>query len=251
MKVVITPIYEPYRTLIESLPTHGFTAQHIFCQHRNLVAVWQMGEYKTVVKRYKRPTWANCFIYTFFRKNKAQRAYENAQLLLSHGFESPEPIAYIVIKRYGLVHTCYFISAYLPWATLQQADAALADETDRLALWKSYMEFARDMHSHRLFLRDNNSSNILVDSSGNRFRFALVDINRLQSNVRPQWPQLVTFFYQLGLPLERLLRILPYYRSMSEERKKRFVYYYAAFDKWRKKKHRIKQMLRQWFVKGK
>ena len=41
-----------------------------------------------LIKKYKRPALINCLIYTWFRKSKAQRAFEYAELFLQRGIES-------------------------------------------------------------------------------------------------------------------------------------------------------------------
>ena len=243
MEIVINPQFEAYRNIIESFTRQDVTFRKTFRQHRNLVGVCQMGPYEVVVKRYKRPTLANCVIYTWFRKNKAQRAYENALCLLDKGITTPTPVAYMVLKRLGFVHTCYFISLYLPWPPLSEADAATNGEAND-ALWREYMGFARQMHEKGLLLRDNNQDNTLVSTS-DTIRFALVDINRLQHSVHPRWPHIVTFFYQLGLPWERLSALLPYYRPMSTLRLQRFAHDYRLMSRWRRWKHEVKHWLKR------
>lgn len=47
------------------------------------------------VKRYRVPIFINRIAYTFFRKSKACRAYNNAFEVIKRGFETPESIAYI------------------------------------------------------------------------------------------------------------------------------------------------------------
>ncbi|MBQ8050624.1 MAG: hypothetical protein IJ197_03495 [Bacteroidaceae bacterium] len=247
MKIVINPKYEALRADIERMPAEGVRPTHTFCNHRNLVAVCPLGDLRVVVKRYKRPTLANCVIYTLFRKNKAQRAYENARRLLSEDIPTPEPIAYIVERRYGFVHTCWFVSEYLPWPTLGHLDQTLASPQARTSLWQSYMQLAHEMHRRHMLLRDNNSGNYLVspDQPG---RFALVDINRLQFGRRPSKHDLVIFFQQLGLPLERIMDYLPLYADYTPAWLDDFRRRFRRFERWRSLKHDVKHWAKRVFL---
>lgn len=247
MKIVVNPHYEAYRECVEQMPVEGVKPIRVFCQHRNLVAVCQMGDRQVVVKRYKRPTLANCVIYTFFRKNKAQRAYENAERLLREGIATPEPIAYMVERKNGFVHTCWFVSDYLPWQTLRDQDAALTDENARTQLWQSYMALAHDMHLRHMLLRDNNGGNYLIDPQ-QPGRFALVDINRLQFGHTPSKHDLVIFFQQLGLPLERIMAYLPFYGDFSPAWTDDFRRRFRRFEHWRRWKHDVKHWAKRCFI---
>ena len=247
MKIVINPQFETCREFIERMPAEGVRPTHTFCNHRNLVAVCQMGGREVVVKRYKRPTLANCVIYTFFRKNKAQRAYENAQRLLNEGIATPEPIAYIVERRHGFVHTCWFVSEYLPWQTLGNLDKTLEDPQERTRLWESYIQLVRDMHRRRMLLRDNNCGNYLVDPD-QPGRFALVDINRLQFRHRLTKHDLVIFFQQTGLPLERIMGLLPLYDDFSPKWLDDFRRRFRRFQQWRSLKHDMKHWAKRVFL---
>lgn len=91
-----------------------------FCNKRNVVERVKVGEDIIVIKRYKRPTIANCIVYTFFRKNKARRSFEYAKRLLKIGIDTAKPIAYIELNSYGFFHTGYYISEWLLYTPLQK-----------------------------------------------------------------------------------------------------------------------------------
>ena len=49
-------------------------------------------------------------MYSFFRKNKARRAYEHALRLRGMGFDTPEPVAWSEYRKDGLIADTYFVS---------------------------------------------------------------------------------------------------------------------------------------------
>ena len=117
-----THIHKKYESLtieIKKIPDGNFRPIRTFCNKRNTVELTTIGENNFVVKKYKVPNIFNRIIYTFFRRSKARRAYENAQRIIRHGISTPFPVAYIETKRGGLFHTGYFISEYMEHPTLE------------------------------------------------------------------------------------------------------------------------------------
>ena len=57
----------------------------------------------------------NRVAYSWFRKSKASRAYENAVRISQLGFDTPAPIAYLETYTNGLLHDTYFVSLQCPY----------------------------------------------------------------------------------------------------------------------------------------
>ena len=110
MKVHIHPHYAAYESYIRAIPSEEYEREEVYCNRRNTVERVRFGDKDFVIKKYKRPALINCLIYTWFRKSKAQRAFEYAELFLQRGIETAPPVAYIEIKKNGFFHTGYFIS---------------------------------------------------------------------------------------------------------------------------------------------
>jgi hypothetical protein len=175
MRVVIDKRYEKYRNVINKIPANEIPVNKVFCNNRNIVylIVLDHGE-RWVVKKYKRPTLANCVIYTWFRTNKAKRSFMYAYRLLSEGIETAYPIAYIEIPRHGFFHTGYYICEYQPYERLDKSD--IKDEY----LEKCFIDYAENLYNQGIVNYDLNPSNILVhrDEDGH-YKFSLIDINRI------------------------------------------------------------------------
>lgn len=212
MKIVISPRFRAYEQLIRAIPGGDYTAGKVFCDNRNTVFKISMDGQEFVVKKYARPTLFNCFVYTFFRQSKAKRAYRYAKLLLRKGVETAAPVAYIEERRYGFFHTGYFISEYLPYPTLNEAESLPADEQRKLG--ESFVEFTAHIHQAGILHKDYNRGNILYHRAGDgRYRFALVDINRFRfgrANIR----DCMNAFNQLGLQLYQVTGAIVRYSTL-------------------------------------
>ena len=85
MKVHIHPHYAAYESYIRAIPSEEYEREEVYCNRRNTVERVRFGDKDFVIKKYKRPALINCLIYTWFRKSKAQRAFEYAELFLQRG----------------------------------------------------------------------------------------------------------------------------------------------------------------------
>ncbi|MDR2038913.1 MAG: lipopolysaccharide kinase InaA family protein [Bacteroidales bacterium] len=178
MKTVINPKYEYLSDFIGKIPDETYCHDKVYKNQRNIVKKVTVNGIPLIIKRYKRPTLANCFIYTFFRMSKAQRAYEYGFRLKEMGFDTAESIAYIEIRRNGFFHTGYYISEYLPHRLLEVMENyyyALRSE-----ILSDFVNFTIRQHQAGIFNKDYNLSNIFFYKEGNRWEFVLIDTNRIQ-----------------------------------------------------------------------
>ena len=93
------------------------------------------------------------------------------------GFETAAPVAYLEISRHGLFHTGYFLSEFIAHpllSTLQEGD-----EESRKIL-EDFAAFIVEMHEKGVFNLDMNPGNVFFYKSGEKYRFALIDINRIR-----------------------------------------------------------------------
>ena len=111
-----------------------------------------------MVKRYKRHDYLKSIIYTFFRKNKARRSYENAQELQKRGYDTPQPIAYWEDRSCGLIRQVYYACEYTDAQPIRPRliDQEPFDEP----LATAYVHFVASLHES--------------------YHFQLIDINRMR-----------------------------------------------------------------------
>lgn len=223
IKYHINNEYSHLTDCILKVPGHDYEAKRVFCNHRNTVELVNMGGRDYVVKRFKRPTWANCFIYTFFRKNKARRAYTHAIRLLDCGIDTPVPVAYMTRNRYGLFHTGWFISEYVPYPSLEATLKSPEFHGNRDAVLKEVVEFTCELHKKGIRHKDYNPGNILIHFSPTtgKAEFTLIDINQMSFGHRPGIRKSVISFMQNTMRLKE--DIMPLVRYYSRLRRMPFV----------------------------
>ena len=118
VKTIVHPDYARFEDFVRRLPQENFPIDRVFCDRRNTVVATHDQAMSMVVKKYARPTLFNCFVYTFFRPSKAERAYRYALRLARCGVETAAPIGYVHVYRGGIFHTGYFLCRFLPYPTL-------------------------------------------------------------------------------------------------------------------------------------
>ena len=122
----------------------------------------------------------NRIAYTFFRKSKARRAYENALMLLDKGFETPMPIAYLEIQENGLLIDSYFISLHCPYTRLFREFADGSAINGREEIIQEFGVLLARLHEATIFHLDLSPGNVLFDKLSDGYHFSLVDLNRMK-----------------------------------------------------------------------
>jgi serine/threonine protein kinase len=123
-------------------------------------------------------TLANRYIYSLFRKSKAQRAYENSNWLNSKGITSPESVAFIDCYKYGMLRESFFVSVYTSYKPIKELfESPISESEEGL---KAFARFTYSLHQKGVFHRDYSANNILYKLDGLNYDFALIDINRMK-----------------------------------------------------------------------
>jgi serine/threonine protein kinase len=178
-KVVIHPDYVCYADFIDRLPDIFHAEGETIYKDRNEIKVFEVNGVQINVKQYKVPIFINRIIYTFFRPTKAYRAYMYAFKLLAKGIDTPLPMAYIILKKSGLIHQCYFISLQSPYTrNMCEFGKGLVD--DKISIIQRLARYAAKLHDVGIYHKDFSPGNILFQQTGDEVKFLLVDINRMK-----------------------------------------------------------------------
>ena len=156
--------------LLDALPEAFAKSDNIIHSGRNTLKLLSDD---LVVKRFARPSFPNSLIYGVFRKSKAQRSFLYSQLL---GGIVPEPVAWLDIRRHGLLVDSYYVSrrSALPYtAMMLTKNPDFPHHDDHL---RAIARFTASLHERGILHKDYSGGNILFDDSDN---IQLVDINRL------------------------------------------------------------------------
>lgn len=179
MQVVLNPKYQYLRPWIEALPERfGYEGKVIY-DARNQIRVIPADGLMLNVKRFCVPIWINRFVYKTFRKPKAVRAYENARVLQENGIATPEPIAYILTYKRGLLAESYLITVQIAFSRMfyEFGEHPLAGSEDII---KNFVHFTARMHELGIYHKDFSPGNILFGQVNGEWQFSVVDINRMK-----------------------------------------------------------------------
>lgn len=179
MKLVLNPSYRRLEKFMENLPLSFSTLGECIYKARNELRKFSYEGQSYVVKSYKVPLFVNRVAYTFFRPGKAKRAYEYALRLRAMGIETPTPVAYIEIKRGGLLWHSFFVSENCPYSRMMREfdSGGVAGREDIL---KAFAAFTADVHEKGVLHLDYSAGNILFDKQGDQIRFSILDLNRMR-----------------------------------------------------------------------
>lgn len=178
MKLILNPAFESLRAFVESVPDIFENEGNTIYKGRNEIKVIRVEDADVNVKRYKVPMLFNRFVYTFFRKSKGLRAFTYPQQILEKGFETPNPIAYIEMKRWGLIHCSFFISVQCPYThSFYEFGNATPEQYKEAA--KAFAHYTAKLHDAQIYHKDYSPGNILFDKVDGEYHFSLVDINRM------------------------------------------------------------------------
>lgn len=185
MKVCINNGFERYRQFIEESPDRFESEGTSIYKARNEIKYFELKDITMNVKSYKVPIFINRIIYTWIRKSKARRAYEYAVKLTEKGFVTPTPVAYIEIKKGGLLHRSFFISVHTPLdGNMRFINDGDANNDGKEEIIREFALFTAKLHEANILHCDYSPGNILwgkvADGEGYKYIFSLVDINRMQ-----------------------------------------------------------------------
>lgn len=243
MRTHIHPDYWMYRGFIESIPKGEYVRSEVFCNHRNIVEKVEWGTKTFVVKKYKRPTWVNSIVYTWFRDTKARRAYERAIELQRKGIGTAQPVAYIEVFKYGFFHTGYFISEYLPYPLIRDLKKGKFTQKEKQEVGKALIAFTAHLHAQGIVPKDYNSGNIFFHKKGEEYRFALIDINRIRIGQIPQERDSTQFFDQLGINISKAIHFIDQYATLRGFNTDRCIFYILCHRAKKKIERQIKKYI--------
>ncbi|MBR1808433.1 MAG: tyrosine protein kinase [Paludibacteraceae bacterium] len=182
MLITINPEYYHLKQWIESVPQRFANERTILFQGRNTLGTLLTPDSRTLcVKKYRTPALPQRIIYTFLRKPKAERAYNNAILLLGNNIPTPKPVAYIICTKGGLIADSYLITEFCPYKRnfyefRQHGIKNSQHIISRLAA------IAAEMHNSGLYHKDFSPGNILFEDNNGEVNMTVIDINRMTTS---------------------------------------------------------------------
>ncbi|NDV78224.1 lipopolysaccharide kinase InaA family protein [Dysgonomonas sp. 511] len=179
IKLVIDEKYQDIDGFIEDLPMSFLQSGEVVYSGRNIIKTFDVGDFKLNVKSFKKPLLINQIAYATIRKSKAERSYLYAHMLKEEGFETPDPVAYVELKQYGLLKYSLYISIHGEFdGIMRQLVNGTFDQHKELI--RQFAIYTARLHEKNILHLDYSSGNILYKMKGDEYIFYLVDLNRMK-----------------------------------------------------------------------
>jgi len=180
INITLSPDMEYLREWLMTVPNRFFVEGQVIYNARNQIRTFTLPDGRLVnIKRFHTPAFINRFIYSFLRTPKAQRAYQNALLLLSKGIPTPQPIAYILCGN-KLLNESYLIT-WQENLTRDFYEFRYHSVEGYEDVIHAFAHLSATMHQQGVLHLDYSPGNILWDKDPNgTIRFSIVDINRMR-----------------------------------------------------------------------
>ncbi|NDI99832.1 Kdo domain containing protein [Flavobacterium sp. LaA7.5] len=191
--------------IIESFTTKGT----LFINgKRNKIKTFPLGAITVNVKSFKVPNAINKLVYRFFRKSKAQRSYEFANLLLEKGIGTPQPIAYFENKAALSLQDSYYMSEQMEADLTFRQLIEIPDYPEHEIILRQFTQFTFRLHEKGIAFLDHTPGNTLIKKTGHeQYEFFLVDLNRMRFHTQMSLEERVVNMAKLT-PEERLITVM-------------------------------------------
>jgi hypothetical protein len=146
---------------------------------RNVVKVIEIEAEKFNFKSFKQHNFINRHVYKYYRKSKAKRSFEYAQMLLDKGFHTPEPIAYIENFDFWGLTSSYYVSRQLEECPTLMEVIVNHSFPDREQIIRKYAQLMFQLHEQGIEFLDNAPGNFMIKNENGTHNFYMVDLNRM------------------------------------------------------------------------
>ncbi len=177
-KFFVNPAYQEFASTIIRLPeTFGTTGECIY-KGRNELKLQNFGDHEVVVKSYKQPHLINRLVYAYFRKSKAERAYDYARMFREHGIGSPEPVGFVTKGKFALFDKSYFVclKSECPYTYRDLTRRSFSRQKEIL---QAIGRTTALMHEAGYYHEDYSGGNILFRDDLPEIQVEIIDLNRL------------------------------------------------------------------------
>ncbi|HBK72039.1 MAG TPA: Kdo domain containing protein [Flavobacteriaceae bacterium] len=146
---------------------------------RNKIKIYKIGNDTINIKSFKVPNFINKVVYRFFRKSKAQRSYEYANILTEKKIGTPQPIAYFENTTLFGLQESYYVCKHLNYDLTYRELVTDPDYPDHENILRQFTKFTWQLHEKGVYFKDHSPGNTLIVKNGDAYDFFLVDLNRM------------------------------------------------------------------------
>ena len=181
MKSVFQETYKPHQDKLTHFITNFDNLGKEFGKaDRNTIKLFDLEGETINIKSFKIPNIINQIAYKFFRKSKAQRSFEYASKLTELGIGTPNPIAYYEFETALLFKKSYYISEHLDCDITYRELTTDFNYPNHEVILRAFTRFTYKLHQNDINFLDHSPGNTLIKKVGEKYKFYLVDLNRME-----------------------------------------------------------------------
>lgn len=146
---------------------------------RNVIKLFPSKGKLLNIKSFKQPNLINQMAYRYFRKSKARRSYEYANMLMDRNIKTPQPVAYFENSDVLGLRDSYYICEHLEYDLTYRELVTTPDYENHEEILRQFTRFTWKMHEKGIYFKDHSPGNTLIVINNNTYDFYLVDLNRM------------------------------------------------------------------------
>jgi hypothetical protein len=148
--------------------------------NRNVIKLFDLDAKKVNVKSFKKPHLLNSIIYKYFRKSKARRSFEFANLLIENKIGTPQPIAYFESSSIFGLKNSFYVSEHLECDLTYRELVQIPEFPENELILRQFTRFTYSLHQKGIEFLDHSPGNTLIKKNENgSYDYFLVDLNRM------------------------------------------------------------------------
>ncbi len=238
--------------LIDSFNTKG---DFVVFAERNSIKKFRVSNGLEInVKSFKKPHIINKIAYKYFRKSKAKRSFEFANILLKKNIGTPEPIAFKENFDVLGLNESYYVSEQLQYELTYRELVEIPDFPDHENILRQFTKFCFDLHEKQIEFKDHTPGNTLIQNNKNgTYSFYLVDLNRMnfkELTFEERMKNISKLTYKKDMIEIMADEYAKYYPKTKQEIFEKLWKYATNFGKKYDRKMRLKKKIKSLFKKS-
>lgn len=179
-KLFVNDAYQALASYLSTLPQRWDNNEgKVIYKGRNELREMEVNGVTLVVKAFRRPNIVNRIAYGLFRHSKAYRSYHYAEMLLSNGIGSPQPVAYYT-ERKGLLFDRSYYACLKSECPHTYKDLMNGDYPNQERVLRAIAQTTARMHELGYLHKDYSRGNILFKETDEKVLVEIIDLNRIR-----------------------------------------------------------------------
>lgn len=177
----VSPEFAPLKPFVQALRQRFRVGSgELIFMNRNEIREFHVGGEDIIVKSFRVPNLVNRIVYGLFRKSKAERSYNYAQMLKAAGIGSPTPVGWLEQRR-GFLFTYSYYASLRSTCPLSYMDVIALSRDERDEYLRAIAATTAQMHERGWLHTDYSRGNILCGRADDgTVKVEIIDLNRIR-----------------------------------------------------------------------